>query len=92
MEFCQTNQREQEKFWMKISDKMLFLFKAVIDFLECVLWKKEYASVKVNDRREHIIQKHLLLVNWKELHIEFQSKNWAIKVLWTKAKTVHFCG
>ena len=32
--------------------------------------KKEYVSVKVNGRKEHI-QMHLLLVTFKELHIDF---------------------
>ena len=40
------------------------------EFSQTCPGKKEYVSVKTTGRREHI-QKHLLLVNLKELHIGF---------------------
>ena len=35
--------------------------------------KKEFVSIKINGKREHI-QKRLLLLNLKELHVEFTKK------------------
>ena len=50
--------------------KNVISFYGCDEFPQMCPGKKEYISVKVNSRREHI-PKHLLLVNLKELHIEF---------------------
>ena len=50
--------------------KNVISFYGCDEFPQMCPGKKEYIPVKVNSRREHI-QKYLLLVNLKELHIEF---------------------
>ncbi|XP_065669184.1 uncharacterized protein LOC136088691 [Hydra vulgaris] len=61
----------------------------VVHFYECDEYsrvcpgKKEFVSVKVDSKKQHI-QKRLLLVNMKELHIEFKKKYNYLKVGFSK--------
>ena len=60
----------QEKAFLRNSEELLKCFIRMMNILECALEKKEYLSTKIKGRKVHK-QKWLLIVNLKELHLEF---------------------